>query len=183
MRKINHLTSMEKEFAEEHHNVVYKFLNSNKLSEQEFYDVVIFGYLVAVKDYLNQENLQRYSFTTIAWRNMKNALAEEYLYRNRIKRTAAIVEYKEETTVNELDALLPGRMEALAEIMDHQKAIRQLLPCLTPKEKEVVYLKANGYTYNDIARHCNISFSGVNSRFHRLRKRLREDCTILEISL
>ena len=35
-------------FAEEHHNLVYAFLKEKKLPEDEYYDVVIFGYLQAV---------------------------------------------------------------------------------------------------------------------------------------
>ena len=42
------LTKEQQTFATAHHNLVYKFLNENRLPEDEFYDVVIFGYL---KDY------------------------------------------------------------------------------------------------------------------------------------
>lgn len=39
------LTKEQQDFAAEHHGLVYKFLNDNHLPENEFYDVVIFGYL------------------------------------------------------------------------------------------------------------------------------------------
>lgn len=39
------LTKEQQDFAAEHHGLVYKFLNDNHLPEDEFYDVVIFGYL------------------------------------------------------------------------------------------------------------------------------------------
>ena len=45
------LTKEQQEFAAEHHGLVYKFLNDNHLPEDEFYDVVIFPYLKAVRDY------------------------------------------------------------------------------------------------------------------------------------
>ena len=38
------LTKEQQTFATAHHNLVYKFLNENRLPEDEFYDVVIFGY-------------------------------------------------------------------------------------------------------------------------------------------
>ena len=41
-------------FAEEHHNLVYAFLKEKKLPEDEYYDVVVFGYLQAVMDYTTQ---------------------------------------------------------------------------------------------------------------------------------
>lgn len=45
------LTKEQQTFATAHHSLVYKFLNENRLPEDEFYDVVIFGYLKAVRDY------------------------------------------------------------------------------------------------------------------------------------
>ena len=45
------LTKEQQEFAAEHHGLVYKFLNDNRLAEDEFYDVIIFGYLKAVQDF------------------------------------------------------------------------------------------------------------------------------------
>lgn len=60
------LTKEQQEFAAEHHGLVYKFLNDNHLPEDEFYDVVIFPYLKAVRDYCDNTSAQEYSFSTIA---------------------------------------------------------------------------------------------------------------------
>ena len=54
MREIP-LTPEQKTFAEKHHGLVYKFLNKNQLSADEFYDVVIFGYLRAVRRFLRRQ--------------------------------------------------------------------------------------------------------------------------------
>ena len=54
------LTPEQRLFATEHHDLVYAFLNSKHLSETEFYDVIIFGYLDAVCDFLARKDLQRY---------------------------------------------------------------------------------------------------------------------------
>lgn len=54
MREIP-LTPEQKTFAEKHHGLVYKFLNKNQLSADEFYDVVIFGYLRAVRRFLQRQ--------------------------------------------------------------------------------------------------------------------------------
>lgn len=48
------MTPAQQLFAEEHHNLVYAFLNEKKLPEDEYYDVVVFGYLQAVMDYTTQ---------------------------------------------------------------------------------------------------------------------------------
>lgn len=46
------LTEAESEFAAEHHSVIYGYLRKAGLPEDDFYDVVVFGYLRAVRKYL-----------------------------------------------------------------------------------------------------------------------------------
>ena len=68
------LTKEQQEFAAEHHGLVYRFLNDNHLPEDEFYDVVIFPYLKAVRDYCDNTSAQEYSFSTIAIRQKKHLI-------------------------------------------------------------------------------------------------------------
>ena len=49
----------------------------------------------------------------------------------------------------------------------------ELMSYLTQKEKEVVLLKADGLSYQEIANRCGIAPSGVSSRFKRMRRRIR----------
>lgn len=172
MMKIEQLTTEERQFASEHHDDVKKFLSHYRLPEDEFYDVVIFGYLHAVQEYLRNPRLLKYNFKTIAWRQMYYALVDEYKHRNRSKRKAAVTTYTEETALQELDQFLPQRAVCIEEQLHDQEVLQQLLSYLTPKEREVVHLKAEGYTYREIAEHCQISVYGVGSRFSRFRKRL-----------
>ena len=69
------LNKEQQAFAADHHGLVYKFLNENRLPEDEFYDVIIFGYLRAVYRYFNEPKLQKYSFATISWKSMQGALS------------------------------------------------------------------------------------------------------------
>ena len=48
------LTDYERQYAEEHHALVYRFLHDKGLDSNEFYDVVIFRYLAAVQRYLTE---------------------------------------------------------------------------------------------------------------------------------
>ena len=72
------LTKEQQAFATDHHGLVYKFLNENHLPEDEFYDVVVFAYLKAVKDYFNSPSAQKFSFSTIATRQMKFRLYDYF---------------------------------------------------------------------------------------------------------
>ena len=96
---------------------------------------------------------------------------EIHTYWNREKRSAAICPLEEEHL--SIDRLLPTRIQKAAETLDSQKQLVKLLAYITPKEMEVVRLKADGYTYQEIAEKCRISVYGVESRFSRMRQRLR----------
>lgn len=171
MRKIHILNSEQQQFAEQNHQIVEHFLSQKKLNAEEFYDVVIFGYLSAVQEYLEKPRLSRYAFSTIAWRNMNDCLINDYTYRNREKRSAATEPLNEEHL--SIDTLLPNRIQRMAETLDNQELLIRLLSSITSKEQEVVRLKADGYTYREIAEKCSITVYGVSSRFTRMRRRLR----------
>lgn len=48
MRALRPMTTEEREFAEQEHQIVIDFLRCKRLPMDDFYDVVIFGYLSAV---------------------------------------------------------------------------------------------------------------------------------------
>lgn len=175
-KKVHILTPEQQEFASKNHSILEEFIKSHRLDMNDFYDVVVFGYLNAVQEYLERPELSKYTFKTIARIKMHDCLVEEYKYRDRQKRTPLIpmAVYQDEYTFATLDNLLPNRLEAMAETLDNQNRLNKLLACLTPVEKNLVYLKADGYTYREIAEHCQITKGSVTYRFQRLRKRVKE---------
>ena len=89
------LTKEQQAFATDHHGLVYKFLNENHLPEDEFYDVVVFAYLKAVKDYFNSPSAQKFSFSTIATRQMKFRLYDYFRTQERRKRNMEVLSIHE----------------------------------------------------------------------------------------
>lgn len=71
------LTPEEQAVAEGNYWVVYRFLQSQKLSQDEWFDVVIFRYLLTVERWFRQPKLYRYEFSTIAWSAMRSAVGHE----------------------------------------------------------------------------------------------------------
>ena len=102
---------------------------------------------------------------------MNDCLIKEYMYQDCRKRSAATSLLEEEYL--SIDTLLPDRMQKAAETLDNQKLLVKLLSYITPKEREVVQLKADGFTYREIAEKCRITVYGVESRVNRMRQRLR----------
>lgn len=132
MKKIEPLTASERLYAEKHHDLVYHFLSHYKLKEDEYYDIIIFGYLAAIQEYLRNPKLQCYQFSTIAWRQMYLAYLEHLIYQNRSKRKALTITYQEDSPIEELNRLLPNRIDALVDRLclqrgDNPSYIREFL--------------------------------------------------------
>jgi len=173
MKNIRILTEEQKSFAEQHHVLVERFLWKEHLERAEFYDVVIFGYLEAVQEYLEKPELSKYPFSSIAWRKMRYSMINEYIYRSCPKRNAPIETYHEDYGPMLSREQVSEQMSRIAGDLEHRVQLQQLMSHMTVKEKEVVCMRAAGYTYREIAEHCNITMRGVSARLIRMRKRFR----------
>lgn len=145
------LTEYERGFAAEHHGLIYSFLNRRRLDVNEYYDVVIFGYLKAVMNYNRKEQLQKYSFATIAWRTMRSSLSND---RNAKCRHAVTVSMDKEITESGetlLDFLMGREPD---EAVEYIKMIAQELPAEQRKHFHYMYL---GYSTNEIKKMMGIS--------------------------
>ena len=174
MKNMRTLTEEQKIFAEQHHMLVEQFLWKKHLERSEFYDVVIFGYLEAVQEYLEKPELSKYPFSSIAWRKMKYCMINEYIYRNCPKRNAPMGTYREDYEPALSREQVSEQMNCVARELEHRMLLQQLMFHMTEKEKKVVCMRAAGYTYREIAEHCNITMRGVSARLIRMRRRFRE---------
>lgn len=71
------LSPAERTLAEQNLYLVPRFLRANRLSADEWYDVVIFRYMLTVQKWFRQPELYRYAFSTIAWKAMQSAVGNE----------------------------------------------------------------------------------------------------------
>ena len=76
--KAKMLTERQEQFLAEHHYLVEDFLKYRGLPMDEFYDVVIFRFMRAVKQYDERDDLKKYKFSTIANNAMRWALASHF---------------------------------------------------------------------------------------------------------
>ena len=86
------LTPKETAFAAENLNIVWWYLDNNGLDRAEWYDVVIFRYLTAVKRWFALPDLQRYRFVNIACKAMKSAIGGEREKAARRPKTVSLYE-------------------------------------------------------------------------------------------
>ena len=90
------LTPQERTVAKQNHDLVFRFLRANRLQENEYYDVIIFRYLLTVENWFRRPDLYHYQFSTIAWHAMSSALHNDAKKKRRQIKTVS------------LDDLIPG---------------------------------------------------------------------------
>lgn len=93
MRTYTPLTQEEQAFAEKNHNILIGYLNKNGLDVDEWYDVIVFRYLLSVKIWFSKPELHsKCKFSTIAWRNMWSAVCNERAKQKRRIQTVSLDE-------------------------------------------------------------------------------------------
>lgn len=171
------LTAEQREFAADHYGLVYKFLNENRLTEDEFFDVVIFGYLRAVRNYLTDTNLQKFSFGTIAWNAMRCDFSNYRRAQTRKKRRAEVLSIH--------IGLDPDSYPLEETIADHDKLMQQLEANLllhelagkvSRQQMDMIRLKTYGYNLREIARHQKTPMRRVKELLEEVHTILKEMC-------
>lgn len=86
------LTPKESQFATENISVVWWYLDQQGLDRGEWFDVVIFRYLLTVKRWLALPDLQQVKFVTVACSAMRSAIGHERERQAREPKTVSLYE-------------------------------------------------------------------------------------------
>ncbi len=74
-KQIRPLTPTERQNATENYHLISKFLKLSKLDAEEFFDIVVFDFLLSVEIYLNNEALrEKCNFEAVSYMYMKRAV-------------------------------------------------------------------------------------------------------------
>lgn len=143
MRALRPMTQEERDFAEQNHNLVMQFLHCKCLSMDDYYDVVIFGYLSAVQQYIRKPPVD-VEFKAMAFRAMKDAVLRESEYRSRAKRCGV--------TVGLDDAELTDPRQDTERRVEGKALLEQVVNVATPREARIINLLINGFALHEAAR-------------------------------
>ncbi len=160
------LNEGQRRFAEEYHSVLEDFLKRRGLSTDDYYDVIVFRFLEAVKQYDECENLRRYEFLDIANSLMRSAL-RDYRRQEQQKRaeiTVLSLDYKlrnsnltlgdvvADINVNICDEVCEklshtneGYDDAMIELVASIKAVGVLVPLIVRKMDNGLYEIISGH--------------------------------------
>lgn len=170
------LNATEREFAEEHFEEIEWFLRRRGLDYSEFFDVVVFGYIDAVIEYLSSEKARNYKFATIAKVKMRDALSTHHRNQNRKKRKANVLSLDTQLFIAGVpleDIIEDTKCIPQSQQVSDKQLIKQCLSVATDAQKQVLALKSQGYSYREIGALFGITGGGAYSRIFRFRRRLR----------
>lgn len=161
------MTGRERQYAEKHHALVYRFLYNKGLDINEYYDVVIFRYLGAVQRYLSKPMLRKYSFTTIAYSAMNSAV---YHYRKAEKHRRTLCPITDTDYILTMLGTDPAEVERFgtAALLWAEVAAQ-----LTDTERDIILRKANGSTNREIGNDYGLAASTISGRLRKIRSRLQ----------
>lgn len=158
------MTDEQRKLAEEYHDLVYDFLKKNHLPIDQYYDIVIFGYLCAVQEYCENLALQRYKFTTIAWKKMQRELSSYHSYIGSQKRSYITVSFQDRVS-NDSSLCWEDILCAKDDILDQLQAeliLHELATKLPSKEMRIVRRKLCGEKMHDIAKMEKMTFHDID---------------------
>ena len=160
------LTEEQRRFAEQNHALVYKFLHQHGLSVDEYYDIVVFGFLLAVQRYLTDASLAPYAFSTVAWSAMESAL--------RNHRRTARRKLRLHTGSGRHGRYRLCRREFSSENEWMSQLETTLL--LSAQQMEVLQLRAQGLSIRSIAARQKTTAKQINELLEDVRRILHKLC-------
>lgn len=167
------LTEEQRRFAEQNHALVYKFLHQHELSVDDYYDIVIFGFLLAVQRYLTDASLAPYAFSTVAWSAMESAL--------RNHRRTARRKLRLRTGSGRHGRYRLNRAASLPESewmsqLETTLLLHTLATLVTAQQMKVLQLRAQGVSVRSIAARLKTNVRQVNELLEDVRNILHKLC-------
>ena len=163
----------ENAFAEANHYIIERFLRQKRLPQDDYYDVVVFGFLRAVRQYCSRPELrEKYEFSTIAWRKMTDDLCKHYKTQSRPSHRAVTVSFDsplyDDNTLT-MAEVIPDPYQ-MAESVETAILWEKVAGLLTDEQHEALYLRADGYTDREIAASRKRRVSDVRGIFDGIRE-------------
>lgn len=167
------LTEEQRRFAEQNHALVYKFLHQHGLSVDDYYDIVIFGFLLAVQRYLTDASLAPYAFSTVAWSAMESALRNHRrtARRNLRLHTGSGRHGRYRLCRREF----PSENEWMSQL-ETTLLLHTLATLVTAQQMKVLQLRTQGVSVRSIAAQLKTNVRQVNELLEDVRNILHKLC-------
>ena len=139
MRALRPMTQEEREFAEQKHDLVVEFLRRRHLPMNDYYDIVIFGYLSAVQQYFRDPPIGV---------ELKDSILRGREYNSRAKRCGVTVSLDDAD--NPVTASNPA--QDTERQIEGKSLLEQAASVATPKEAKIIGFLLDGFALHEAAR-------------------------------
>lgn len=165
---IRPLSPEERRFASDNYHLITEFLKRSKLDVEEFFDVVVFEFLLSVEIYLNNTELQsRCNFEAVSYMHMKRAVYRHFREQKTMKRSsvAGVVSFEE------IDAYVGESVYSMSNevLLEYRETIQRIETLLTEEQRKIFVEKLDGYSLKEIADNNGINAKRVYKQFGRIK--------------
>lgn len=169
------LTPTERQYAEENYHLIMDFIKKSKLDAEEFFDVVIFDFLLAVEKYLNDTELQaKCNFEAVSYMYMKRAVYSHFRKQKAQKRsTEAGADISFDTNVIDLftpDSFKDQFTMENTSSLEYREMVEQIEKGLTEEQRKIFSDKVLGYSLKEIADNHGINHKRVYKQFDKVKR-------------
>ena len=150
--KLQPLTEDEKQQAEINHNLVYSFLHRHGYDMENFYDVVVFGFLKGIQAYNRREDLRKkYQLAFICEQYMRSEIGNFFRTESAQKRkpTENIISLDADYVESENFYNCVGGKSAEVILMELE-SIGDILENLSETQRKITAMKIKGYGNKEI---------------------------------
>ncbi len=169
------LTREERKFSEENYHLIMDFMKKSKLDAEEFFDIVVFDFLLSVEKYLNDPQLQaKCSFEAVSYMYMKRAVYSHFRKQKAQKRsTEARADMSFDTNV--LDLFTPDSFKDQLTMentssLEYREMVEQIEKELTEEQRKIFSDKVEGYSLKEIAENHGIKQKRVYKQFDKVKR-------------
>lgn len=175
-RKLQPLSDMEKRMSEEHHGLVYSFLHRHGYSIEEFYSIVIVGFLKGIQIYNRREDLNRkYQLAFICEQYMRAEMSDHFKMLNAQKRKPAekILSLDSDHAETENFYNCTGGKSTEDEVMESE-ALTEILEILSDIQRKIISLRMYGFSNRETFLFLEIKPSTYYKELHRIKAELEK---------
>lgn len=166
---IRPLLPEERRFASDNYHLITEFLKRSKLDAEEFFDVVVFEFLLSVEIYLNNTELQsRCNFEAVSYMHMKRAVYRYFREQKTMKRSSAA---GDDISFEEIDAYIGESVCSMSneDSLEYRETIQRIETLLTEEQRKIFVEKLDGYSLKEISDNNGINAKRVYKQFGRIK--------------
>lgn len=151
-KQIRPLTPTERQYATDNYHLINDFLKLAKLDTEEFFDIVVFDFLLSVEIYLNDEVLQKKcNFEAVSYMYMRRAIYTHFRKQKAQKRRS---EYGADISFDEIDSYIGESINGMENfsLLECKEIIGEIEAILTEDQRKIFFDKLQGYSLKEIAK-------------------------------